>query len=37
MESVMNRIAFNVIDRAGWIFGLGTLIGLLGSSGYLLL
>ena len=36
MESEMSRASFHAIDRAGWIFGLGTLIGLLASSGYLL-
>lgn len=33
----MNRIAYNLIDQAGWLFGLSALIGLLASSGYVLL
>jgi hypothetical protein len=36
MESAMNQVIAHMIDRAGWIFGLTTLFGLLASSGYLL-
>jgi hypothetical protein len=32
----MNQVIAHMIDRAGWIFGLTTLFGLLASSGYLL-
>lgn len=32
----MNQAVSQIIDRAGWIFGLTTLFGLLASSGYLL-
>ena len=33
----MNRIANLVFERVGWVFGLSTLIGLLASTGYLLI
>jgi len=33
----MHQVSYQLMDRVGWIFGLGTLFGLLTSSGYLLL
>jgi len=32
----MNSLKLHLIDRVGWIFGLGALVGLLAGSGYLL-